>query len=378
MAELADQGGEAAGNTGEGDTEKSLFGNWVPSGKPAEDVHALVALSKKERKEIWNLNKVDKEKQTQRDIWTRMVKIAKAFNPKAPEDTEQETAYGAFSNTERGGRMLGLKAVTLAVFEYQLMSSMDRAKFSKLYNTLKDHLRTFYRPVYNEFSKIIWMTSNSIISGLFNSKYYRGLGEIQDLLVNNITLVPATLSQVLVDTFRGKVLKNLPEAESSNQMVVSMVVVVGTLAAVAEVMIVSRKFKTYRNVLAYLVEQLNSMVIKSSYRYKNVLRFFVRILRGLGPTRSGYLLEAMGVLQNPTESLAAFAGLPTFKRVDTELKKSSVSAKKLKKAADKMLDELDASRDKQRANTQWSVLNVIGKRKLSSMIPRRLMPGSVS
>ena len=103
----------------------------------------------------------------------------------------------------------------------------------------------------------------------------------------------------------------MPVQSNVGLIILAMVAV---LAALAEFM-VSRRFKTVANIFAYVVEELNKIIIQSSFRYTNVFRFFVRVLRGLGVDRSSMLLKALMKLQNPSEAFMNFANLPNYKSV---------------------------------------------------------------
>jgi hypothetical protein len=70
---------------------------------------------------------------------------------------------------------------------------------------------------------------------------------------------------------------------------------------------------------------MNKMVVRSSFRYKNVMRILMRIMQLMGPDSSHKVITTMSLVQNPMESLAAFAHIPTFDKLD-KIIRSNISS----------------------------------------------------
>eukprot|EP00961_Rhodomonas_salina_P113357 1524997-Rhodomonas_salina.2 len=226
-------------------------------------------------------------------------------------------AFGAVS-----GGMLSERDVALALVRYQLIpSGLVRTKYNALYRALKQHLRTFFRQTYNMYQKLLWKNTGGLLKAVFTGKVPQLMQELADVLRLNATQGFEDITDSLLGVFRVYVSRNLPGGENGfagySQFVVMASALVACISMYAEGkhLIANDKIKG-QTFLAYLVEQLNSVVIGSTFRYKTVLRLFARILRILGPSYSGGVVRALMSMQNPKETAASLTGLPTLRDVD--------------------------------------------------------------
>jgi hypothetical protein len=224
---------------------------------------------------------------------------------------------------------------------------------------MKEHMRMFHRPSYNVFQKIFWVNSNSIVQFIFSSDMTASVRELTDKLTSNITLAPAMMGQTLVDEFLRRVAKNLPPGSGSLPVVLiaSCIVVLGVIAEA----VIAYRTGQYGALVAWLLSELNKIIIKCSYRYKNVLSIIIRTFQLLGGKKSERIMSTMSLVQSPLESFAAFSHLSKYKSLD-QLIQQSTSKKDMRASVNAMLDELDLSRAAQRMSTGFSVFTKKKKR----------------
>jgi hypothetical protein len=122
----------------------------------------------------------------------------------------------------------------------------------------------------------------------------------------------------MVEVWKDKIVGSMPEHEGFSGYSVTLVAISGVMAAILAVGELYQLSKTHdwTPVLVWLVEEMNKLIVRSSFRYKNVMRLLMRIMQLMGPKSSQKLLTTLSLLQHPSESLLAFAHLPSFPDLD--------------------------------------------------------------
>eukprot|EP00961_Rhodomonas_salina_P159668 2150490-Rhodomonas_salina.1 len=239
-----------------------------------------------------------------------------------------------------GGLLLHEIQIVGSIVRYQLLEdTMDRAKYSKLYNALKEHLRMFHRSSYDEFQKLMWINSTSILYAIFGSDWLALSRKLLDTLVSSLTLGPSMVGKVLMDTFLGNVTNSI-NTDGSGLPVVLICGFLIVIGVIAEAMI-AYKSNNYKPLVMWAVSEMNKL---------------------FGFEKSQSVMNALKLVQSPLESFAAFSNLSKYKSLEEAIKENK-SEKGLRRYVYGLLDELEKNRVAHRMSTSWSSFMLGGYRK---------------
>lgn len=227
------------------------------------------------------------------------------------------------------------------MISYQMeLSTMDRARQSKMHSSLRNHARNFFSLGYEMYMRLNWMYSGWLVRALMGSNV---LTQTKNYVTDNLsrltTLGFVGAGQAVLNTYQAVVLKRRPTANTSSSAYAVTAIIVCT-AFVAEAVGWRKGVPKTEGLDRFMLEQVYKTITVSGYRPVNAFRVITRILEQLSSETLEPLLRMVVSISNPYETFARFRGLESYKELDEIVAEGIEDPAKMERSIMRILREI--------------------------------------